>query len=528
MEQGSKTSTRSLLQATSTVAAMTALSRVFGLVRDMVFARLFGANWMMDAFTIANRIPNMLRRFFAEGAFAQAFVPVLNEVKEQEGDAGVRRLTSRVSGTLGLALFGVTLVGVVAAPLLVAGFSPGFLKDPATFDLATVMLRFTFPYLLFISLTSLAASLLNTYGQFAVPAFTPVLLNVVLISFALFVSPMFTHPPLALALGVFLAGVVQLGFQLPFVMRLGVFGWPRWSWRDSEVRRVLTLMLPAIFGSSVAQINLIVDNVLASLLGERRVTWLYYSDRLMEFPLGVFGIALATVILPSLARNVTRQDTAVFSATLDWALRLVVLIALPATLGLALLAGPLVVTLFYGGAFNAFDVQMARASLWAFSGGLLAFIGVKVLVPGFFARQDMRTPVRIGLVALAVNFVLNLVFIWILMRLGSDATHAGLALATTFAAFVNAGLLFVVLRRRGFVKGLSGWPVFLCRIALATVALIGFLVWLTPALDWWLETTVANRAAWLALLVGGGAAVYAAVLAIAGLRPHHLRLATST
>ncbi|MEM8547502.1 MAG: lipid II flippase MurJ, partial [Pseudomonadota bacterium] len=279
--------------------------------------------------------------------------------------------------------------------------------------------------------------------------------------------------------------------------------------------------------SSVAQINLIVDNVLASLLGERRVTWLYYSDRLMEFPLGVFGIALATVILPSLARNVTRQDTAVFSATLDWALRLVVLIALPATLGLALLAGPLVVTLFYGGAFNGFDVQMARASLWAFSGGLLAFIGVKVLVPGFFARQDMRTPVKIGLIALAVNFVLNLLFIWILMRLGSDATHAGLALATTCAAFVNAGLLFIVLRRRGFVQGLSGWPVFLCRIALATVALIGFLVWLTPALDWWLTTTVSSRVGWLALLVGGGAAVYAVVLVIAGLRPHHLRLATS-
>lgn len=503
---------------------MTVISRILGLARDMVFTRLFGADWMMDAFIIANRIPNMLRRFFAEGAFAQAFVPVLNEVRNDGGDAAVRRLTANVAGTLGAVVFLITIVGVIAAPLLVAGFAPGFLADERTFDLTTVMLRFTFPYLLFISLTSLASSLLNTYDRFAVPAFTPVLLNVCLIVAALYVSPLLERPTLALAMAVFVGGLVQLLFQLPAVWRLKLFARPTWGWRDSGVRKILALMVPAIIGSSVAQINLVIDNVLASLLGEGRPAWLYYSDRLMEFPLGVFGIALATVILPSLSRSFAGKQSDEFNQTLDWALRLVLLIALPASIGLALLAGPLIATLFYGGAFSQFDVEMSRASLWAFSGGLLAFIGIKVLAPAYFARQDTRTPVKIGLVALAVNLVLNLTFVWALTRAGVTATHAGLAFATTCAAFVNAALLLVGLRRRGFVGGVDGWAVYALRIGISIAGLVGFLMLQVPALDWWLSVSAFSRVLELAWLVVGGAGVYVACLLATGLRPGHLRM----
>lgn len=522
------TTGRGLLRSTGVIGAMTMISRVLGLVRDMVFSRLFGADWAMDAFVIANRIPNTLRRFFAEGAFSQAFVPVLNEVRERGDERAVRQLTDAVAGTLGLALFVLTLVGVIAAPVLVIVFAPGFLDEARTLDLAGLMLRFTFPYVLFISLTALAAGLLNTYGRFAVPAFTPVLLNVVLIGFALFVSPLFEPPTLALAFGVFVAGVVQLAFQLPFLKAIGHVPRPRWGWHDATVRKIGRLMVPAIFGSSVVQINLIIDNMLASLLGEGRLTWLYFSDRLMEFPLGVFGIALATAILPSLSRNFASDDGETFAATLDWAMRLVVLIAVPASLGLALLAGPLVTTIFYGGLFDTFDVQMARASLWAFSAGLLAFISIKVLAPGYFARQDMKTPVRIALVALVVNLACNLLFIAVLIELEIEATHAGLALATTVAAFVNAALLFLGLRRDGRMAAMPGWAAYLARIVVAALAMAAFLVALSPALDWWLAAGVLDRVGRLALLVVAGAGIYFSMLLLSGLRPAHLKLSAAT
>ena len=518
---------RSLLRSTGLVGAMTLVSRVLGLARDMVFTRLFGADWMMDAFIIANRIPNMLRRFFAEGAFAQAFVPVIGDVRNREGDGAVRELTARVSGTLAGILAVITVIGVVASPLLVMGFAPGFLRDDDTFDLATLMVRFTFPYLLFVSMTSLAAGLLNTYGRFAVPAFTPVLLNLCLIACAIWLAPAFERPTLALAIGVFLGGAVQLAFQLPFLARAKLLVRPRWGWQDSNVQKIWHLMLPAILGSSVAQINLVINNVLATLLGEGRPTWLYYSDRLMEFPLGVFGIALATVVLPSLTRSYSTQDTAGFAATLDWSLRLVALIAIPAAVGLTLLAGALVTTLFHGGAFSAFDVEMARASLWAFAGGLVAFIVIKVLAPGYFARQDTRTPVKAALVALGVNLVASLVFIAVLMRLNVVATHAGLALATTVAAMVNAGLLWRGLQRRGVVQPQPGWGVYGARLLLANLVLAGVLWWATPALAWWLDASVGARAVHLGALVVGGAVAYFATLLLTGLRPAHLRLRNS-
>ena len=516
---------RSLLKSTSVVGAMTMISRVLGLVRDVVFARLFGADWLMDAFNAANKIPNMLRRFFAEGAFSQAFVPVLNEVRERDGHTAVRQLNDAVAGTLGACLFVVTLIGVIAAPLLIIVFAPGFLRDEATIDLAALMLRFTFPYLLFISLTAMAAGILNTYGRFAVPAVTPVILNIVLISFAIFVSPYFDRPTFALALAVLVAGIAQLAFQLPFLYRLRLLPRPRWAWRDSQVRKIFRLMLPAIFGSSIVQINLMIDNIIASLLGESRITWLYYSDRLMEFPLGVFGIALATVVLPSLSRSFGAGDQHGFGATLDWSMRLVLLIAAPAALGLAVLAGPLMVTLFFGGAFTELDVVMTRASLWAFSGGLLAFITIKILAPGFFSRQDTRTPMRIALVALAVNLTMNLLLVWLFVRFEIMATHAALAAATTISAFVNASLLLRGLSRDGVTRWQSGWLLLALRIVVALVALAAFLLWLSPPLAWWLQATVIDRIGLLLQLVGGGVILYFAALAAMGLRPMDFKLA---
>ena len=390
------------------------------------------------------------------------------------------------------------------------------------------MLRFTFPYLLFVSLTALAGAILNSYGRFAVPAFTPVLLNVSLIAFAILVAPRMAQPTVALAIGVFVAGIAQLAFQLPFLARLKLLPRPRFRRSHPGVRRIGALMLPAIFGSSVAQINILIDNQIASFLGEGKISWLYYSDRLMEFPLGVFGIALATVILPSLSRSFAGSDGHAFSATLDWALRLVLLIALPAAIGLFMLAGPLVVTIYFGGAFDAFDVQMARASLWAFSSGLLAFIGIKVLAPAYYARQDTRTPVKIGVVALVANLVMNLGFVFVLLRLEVAATHAALALATTLAAFLNAGLLFIGLRRRGIVRAERGWPAFALRTALACAAMTGFLLWLAPGHAWWIESAVMPRVERLAVLVVGGIVVYGLTLLAAGMRPGDLRLARAT
>lgn len=513
-----------LLRRTGVTGSMTLISRLLGLARDIVLTRLFGANWMMDAFFIANRIPNMLRRFFAEGALSQAFIPVLGEVRSQHGDEAVRRLSAKVAGTLGAIVGVIAIFGVIAAPLIILVVAPGFAKDEATYSLASLMLRFTFPYILFISLTSVCASLLNTYDRFAAPAFTPVFLNISLILFAFLVAPLVEPPALALAMGVFVGGLVQLLFQIPFILRARLLGRPRWAWRDSDVQKIVTLMLPAILGSSVAQINLIINSIFATLLGEKRVTWLQYSDRLMEFPLGVFGIALATVMLPSLTRSFSNNDSRAFSATLDWSLRLVLLFALPATVGLAILAGPLIATLFFGGEFTRFDVMMARASLWAFAGGLMAFIAIKILAPGYFARQDTRTPVKAALIAMLVNLIGNGVFVGLLMYFDVAATHAGLALSTTVAAFVNVSLLWRGLRRQGVVHLLPGWLPFLIRLTLANAVLVVGLLLASPELDWWLASETLGRVVRMAGLVIGGALVYFAALAMMGMRPHHLRL----
>ena len=516
-----------LLRSTAVVGSMTLLSRVLGLLRDVIFARFFGAGLLMDAFFVAFKIPNIFRRFFAEGAFSQSFVPVFAEYDETRTQAEVKELADRVAGTLGLILLVFTVIGVVAAPVLISVAGMGWLLNPDAdsaekFDLAVVMLRFTFPYLLFISLTALAGAILNTYHRFAAAAFAPVLLNVVLIGFAAFVAPNFAQPGVVLAAGVFVAGAVQLLFMLPLLARIRMLPRPKWGWRDSGVQRIIKLMLPAIFGSSVAQINILFDTLLASFLVTGSISWLYYSDRLMEFPLGVFGIALATVILPNLSREYATDSTEGFAAMLDWALRLVVLIALPAAVGLFLLAGPALTTIFYGGRFDVGDVNMATLSLMAYSFGLLGFILVKVLVPGYFSRQDTKTPVKIGIIALLVNMVLNVLIVVPWLQSGAAGPHAGLAVATSISSFLNAGLLYRGLLKEGVIRHGSGWGAFLLRVLLATAIMAMLLSYFVPEQARWFEADFLQTLLWLTIAIIGGGLAYIVTLLATGMRPSQL------
>ncbi len=506
-----------LLRSSGLVGLMTLLSRVLGLIRDMVIARYFGAGTGADAFFVAFKIPNFLRRLFAEGAFAQAFVPVLSSYREQKSLADVNRLVNAVAGSLGIVLLGVTLVAMLGAPVLTGLFAPGFLDDAEKFSLASDMLRITFPYLLLISLTAFAGAILNSYDRFAVPAFTPVLLNLVMIGAAIFVSPLMSTPVMALAWGVFVAGALQLFFQLPFLMRLGLLPRPTVDYRHEGVRQVLRLMAPAIFGVSVSQINLLLDTVLASFLQTGSVSWLYYSDRLSELPLGVFGIAIATVILPNLSRKHAAASSAQFSATLDWAVRAVLLIGLPAALALILLAKPLIATLFYYGEVTQTDVMMSARSLVAYAVGLLAFMQIKVLAPGFFARKDTRTPVKIGIVAMVANMVFNLILV-------VPLAHAGLALATSLSAWLNAGLLWWILRRDGAWQAQPGWLRFGGQLAVANIALAAVILYLRGPFDHWVLAGGMQRSADMALIVVGGGLVYFVTLALAGVRLRHFRL----
>lgn len=511
-----------LLRSTAVFSGLTMVSRVLGFVRDMVFANLFGAGAATDAFFVAFKIPNFLRRLFAEGAFSQAFVPVLTEYKTLRNKAEVRLLVADVSGTLGLVLLLLTGLAMIGAWPLVTVFAPGFTGDAAKFALTAEMLRITFPYLLFISLTALAAGVMNTYGHFAIPAVTPVWLNLVLIGAAYWLTPLFEQSVVGLAWGVFIAGVVQLLFQLPTLARMGMLARPRWAWRNEGVQRILKLMLPGIFGSSVAQINLLLDTIIASFLVSGSVSWLYYSDRLVEFPLGVFGIALGTVILPSLSQRHAEADPHRFSRTLDWALRWVLLIGTPAMLGLILLAGPIITTLYQHGAFNLEDVEMSRLSLMAYSVGLPGFILVKVLAPGFYARQDTRTPVRFGIYAMVSNMLLNIAFVVPMAMAGIKGPHAGLALATGLAAFINAGMLFRQLRRDGVYHAEQGWGSFTLRILLANAAMAAFLWWGCDGLAQWVEWSAMTRVWQLSGLILGAAVIYVIALLSLGIRPRQL------
>ncbi len=508
---------RRLFKSTLITGGMTLLSRIAGLIRDIVFAGYLGASAEIaaDAFYVAFRIPNFLRRIFGEGAFSQSFVPIFTEYKTRNTREEIREFVDRMAGIFGLVLFVMTLAGVLAAPFIVYVLAPGFTGEK--YDLTVAMLRITFPYILFISLVGMAAGILNTYGRFAAAAFTPVLLNLSLIGAALWLAPRMHNPVMALAWGVFIAGVAQLLFQLPFLARLGLLPRPRLKRGHDGVARVFKLMLPAIFGVSVAQINTLINTILASFLVTGSVSWLYFSDRLMEFPLAVFGIALATVILPSLSHQHTNGDKGEFSRLLDWALRWAFLIGVPATVALVMLAGPLLISFFHYGKFNEQDVLMSSQALIAFAAGLLGFILVKVLAPGFYARQDTKTPVRIGMIAMGVNIVLSVALVFVLQ-------HTGLALAISVAAFVNAALLYRVLRRTGVYAPEAGWGLYFTRLVLATAAMGAMLAWGMGDLDVWLQASASSRALHLAVLVIGGGLVYLAALFLFGVRPRALLL----
>ncbi|GAA6135089.1 murein biosynthesis integral membrane protein MurJ [Oceaniserpentilla sp. 4NH20-0058] len=496
-----------LLRSSSIVSVMTLLSRILGLARDILVASYFGAR--ADAFFVAFKIPNFFRRLFAEGAFSVAFVPILSEYKVQEKD--VKSLVKAVSGSL-LAIIGpFTILAVAAAPILTWIFAPGFSSDPAKFALTSDLLRITFPYLLLISLTAFYGSVLNTYGNFAVPAVTPVLLNLCLILATFYFTPWFDEPLMALAWGVLLAGVTQLGFQLPFVMKLGLLALPKVALSDSGVKRILTLMVPALFGVSVSQINLLLDVLLASFLQSGSVSWLYYSDRLAQLPMGIFAIAIAVVILPSLSQKHAAQNQQQFSATLDWGIRMVLLIGVPSALALILLATPLMATIFYRGEITEFDVQKMSLSLMAYGAGLLAFMLIKVLAPGFYARQDTKTPVKIGIRAMLANMVFNLPLVFML-------AHTGLALATTLSAYLNALWLFWGLKKAGYYQAQQGWPLWLGRIALANVTLVITIMSINPEVTQWLQFTEWQRMSWMALIVGAGVLVYGLTLVVLGVR----------
>ena len=509
---------RGLLRSSAITGSMTFTSRILGLIRDVVLARIFGPGDGADAFFLAFKIPNFLRRLFAEGAFNQAFVPVLSEYRSQRSHADVKQLIDVVAGYLGSALLLITVLVMMAAPLIAWPIAYGFTSDPAKFALFVDMLRITFPYLLLISMTAFAGSILNSYDRFAVPALTPALLNISLIGSALLLSPWFAQPEVALAWGVLIAGISQLLFQLPFLVRLQLMPRPILVRGHEGVGRILRLMVPALFGVSVSQINLLLDTFIASLLVAGSVSWLYFSERLMDLPLGIFAVAVATVVLPSLSRRHAERSLDEFAALLDWAFRLILLIAIPASLALVLLAQPMIITLFQNDNFDVDDVVQVTSSLQAYSLGLVAFMAIKIFAPGFYSRQNTRTPVKIGIIAMVANMVFNIILVFWL-----DMAHTGLALATSLAAFLNAGLLFTALVRDGVYRFQAGWAVFLLRLLLANILMSVFLLWLAG--DWrvWLEWGLMERIGTLALVCMGGLAVYGATLFVTGMRPADFR-----
>ena len=533
-EQQSPPVKSKLLRSSGVVSSMTMLSRVMGLLRDVVFARVIGADAMADAFFVAFKIPNFFRRLFAEGAFSQAFVPVLAEYRETGSQAAIKALVDRVAGALGSVLIAVTVLVVIASPVMTGIFAFGFWLDhPDKFAAASGMLRITFPYLMLISLTGLAGAILNSYDRFAVPAFTPVLLNISIIVAAVFVSPYFEEPVYALAWGVLAAGVVQLIFQLPFLARIHMLPTPVVDWQDEGVKRVLRLMGPAIFGVSVSQINLLLDTMIASFLPTGSISWLYYSDRLSELPLGVFGVAIATVILPSLSRQHTAASPEKFNATMDWALRMILLIAIPAALALIILAEPILLTLFYyGDVITSRDIAMATLSLRAYAVGLVAFMLIKVLAPGYFARQDMKTPVRIGVIALVSNMVLNIALA-VPLHIYWGIGHVGLALATSLAAILNAWMLFRGLKKTDVYVPKPGWSKFLVMLLLANITMCLVLLGLTLGFEAlhieglnaesWMGSVWWQRAAGMGLICTAGIAAYFLLLFVGGFRLSHLK-----
>lgn len=506
-----------LLRALATVSGMTLLSRILGFVRDFVIARAFGAGLATDAFFVAFKLPNLLRRMFAEGAFSQAFVPILGEYKNKRGEAETRRLVDHVASLLSIVVFVVTAIGIAAAPILVWVSAPGFAADAGKFELTVALTRVTFPYILFMALVALSGGILNTWSRFALPAFTPVLLNLAFIGMALLAAPYFDPPVMVLGWAVFIGGLLQLAIQIPALKKIAMLPRPSLNWRaawgDPGVRRILTLMGPALIGVSVSQISLLINTIFASFLASGSVSWLYYADRLMEFPSGMLGAALGTILLPSLSRYHASANHAEYSKLLDWGLRLTLLLAAPAALALAILAVPLISTLFFHGAFSADDVFRTREALVAYAIGLTGLILVKVLAPGFYARQNVKTPLKIALISLLVTQLMNAAFVF-----GLNLGHAGLALSIGLAASLNAGMLYRGLRRLGIFHPQAGWGKFVIKLSLAMLVMASCLWVGMGAETGWLQGNLLSRALHLAWLVPLGAASYFATLWVLGFR----------
>ena len=528
-----------MLRSLLTFSGGTLVSRILGLFREMAIAWAFGASAATDAFWVAFRIPNFMRRLFAEGSFSVAFVPVLTEVKETRPHAELKELVSRTAGTLGLILLIVTALGMICAGWVTRGFAPGSIDEPEKFALTTDLLRLTFPFLLFVSLTALSGGILNSFNKFALPAVTPVILNLCMIAGALWLSPHLDVPIMAMGWAILAAGILQLLIQFPALRKLDLLTLPRWGWRHQGVRKILRLMVPTLFGSSVAQVNLLLDTLIASFLITGSQTWLAQSDRLLEFPLGIFGVALGTVILPTLSRHHVATDRQGFSKALDWGLRTTLLIAVPAMLALVLLAKPLLFTLFQHGAFTAHDVEMASMSLSALALGLPAFALVKVVAPAFYARQNTRTPVRAGIIAMLASMFLNVVFLaalllfwdkaemtgsgWFARLSAIPGLHMALALASACASYLNLSLLWRALKRDGIYQAQPGWARHLARLILACLVMSGIL-WLGLE-HWsdWASASASSRAIRLSALVAAGGGSFVIALFVAGFRLRDLR-----
>ena len=525
--------TKTMFHSTGVVGMMTLLSRVLGLVRDVFFARLFGAFPIMDAFFVAFKIPNSFRRFFAEGAFSRAFIPVLSDYKENQDEAEVQALIDRTSGTLGLILFFITLIGIIAAPIIILIFAPGFFGEQTNgmgnrYDLSVAMLRFTFPYLFFISLTAFAGAILNTNKQFWATAFAPVILNIVLIIASGWIAPSASNPGLVLAMAVFVAGFLQLIFLLPFVQRIGQFPKPKWGWKDSGVRKIIKLMIPSIIGSSAAQVNLLFNTLIASFLTAGSISWIYYSDRLLEFPVGVFGVALSTVVLPNLATKSAVHEQAQFKSIVQWGVRISLLVSVPAATGLYLLSGPLIATIFLGGNFNIHDLYMTQYSLMAYAFGLIGLSLVLILASAYYAKQNTRTPVKYGLIAMATNASLSILFVTTLVFINSPYPHVGLSLAFTCSTLVNSVLLFRGLNSEKQIK--IGWDEvgFLLRVVAASAVMAFMLVFYSPDLEVWLDQNLLGRVTNLMKLIPSAILIYLATLFCLGIRAKDIRVKTNS
>ncbi len=521
---------KKLVKSGIVVSAMTLVSRVLGLVRDIVIANMMGAGASADAFFFANKIPNFLRRLFAEGAFAQSFVPVLSEYHQKDIDQQTqktRELIAQVSGTLGVIVTLVTLVGMLASPIIVFIFGPGFYFDALDqqginkFDLAASLLKITFPYLWFISFTALAGAILNTYGRFAVASFTPVLLNVCIISMAIWGRTWFDNPEYALAWGVFLGGLVQFLFQLPFLYKAGALARPKWSWHANGVVKIRKLMAPALFGVSVTQINLLLDTQIATFLVTGSVSWLYYADRLLEFPLGLFGIGIATVILPSLSKLHTKNNSQEFSQTLEWGIKVISLFGWPALAGLMVLAQPIVMVLFMRGEFTEFTVIQVSFALFAYLAGLMSFMFIKVLAPGYYARQDTKTPVKIGIKAMVANMAFNLM-------LAPFFGYVGLAIATTLSATLNAYWLYQGLKALGVYQLSKACYYFIFKVVLAALTMAVVVYLISPEFEIWLAMSFSEQIIRLVLSILCGVVAYFVSLGILGIRTRDFTIKTES